>query len=71
MGKRKAPNSDLLVQARDTYDPTEYILVHEKYFDGMRAAIKEAHVRLNGAPCICIYCRHGETAALSAPAEPK
>lgn len=66
MGKKKRPNADLLVQPKDTYDPADYILVHEKYFDGLRAAIKEAHVRLNGGPCICIYCRHGETASLSA-----
>lgn len=71
MGKRKAPNANLLVQPKDTYDPVDYILVHEKYFDGMRAAIKEAHVRLNGAPCICIYCRHDEKASLSATPEPK
>ncbi len=66
MGKRRAPNADLLVQAKDTYDERDYILVHRKYFDGMREAIQRAH----GA-CICIYCRHTDKASDSAPVEQK
>lgn len=54
MAKRK-PNPGLVVQAKDCYDPADYILVHNKFFDGMRKAIREAH-KGNVTECSCIYC---------------
>lgn len=69
VGKRKAPSSDLVVRLEDTYDPTDYVLVHKRYFDGMRKAIREAHAKITcttiGA-CLCVYC-----APPSEQAEPK
>jgi hypothetical protein len=59
MGKRRQQNPDLLVQAKDCYDERDYILVHRKYFDGLRDAVKNVHTQ----PCICIYCRHEERAS--------
>lgn len=49
-------SNPLTVQAKDTYDPGDYITVHLDYFNGMRAAIRHAH----GDKCICIYCRRDE-----------
>lgn len=66
MGKRRPPNADLVVQAKDCYDERDYILVHRKYFDGLRDAIRTAHTHQNGTECICIYCRHNDKAADSA-----
>ena len=48
---------DVTVQAKDTYDPADYITVHKDYFNGMVAAIRQAHDRQIGRECICIYCR--------------
>lgn len=49
----KAPRlKDITVQAENCYDPAEYILVHERFFHGMREAIRRAH----GDQCICGYC---------------
>jgi hypothetical protein len=62
MGKRKAPNADLLVKAADCFDPADYYMVHKKYFDGMRAALREAHKRTTDewggdtSGCVCVYC---------------
>lgn len=50
----------MTVQAKDCYDPADYILVHNKFFDGMREAVREAHHRLRSDKttlCACIYCR--------------
>lgn len=60
---RRKPNRDLVVQAKDCYDPADYILVHNKFFDGMRDAIRAAH-RGNISECSCVYCRV-EAASLS------
>jgi hypothetical protein len=69
VGKRKADNSDLVVRLEDTYDPADYVLVHKRYFEGMRDAIREAHGKITCTPvgsCLCIYC----TAAVSAGEKP-
>lgn len=58
MSRRKSI-SELTVQAKDTYDPRDYITVHLDYFNGMRAAIRHVH----GGKCICIYCRHDRAAS--------
>lgn len=65
MSKRKSAIA-LTVQARDTYNEADYILVHNKYFDGMRDAIRQAHAQNGTGTCICIYCRHGDRAGLQA-----
>lgn len=55
MAKRKQANADRLVQAKDCYDERDYILVHRKYFDGMRDALRAEHIK-RVPDCICIYC---------------
>jgi hypothetical protein len=70
MGKRKPPNAELTVKAADCYDPVDYYMVHKVFFDGMRAAIREAHGRITVTPagaCLCIYCQ----SPVPTPAEPR
>lgn len=64
MAKPRPKNADLVVQAKDTYDPADYITVHKTFFEGMQKAIREAHSqRNNGRECICIYCTAGSATA--------
>lgn len=58
--RNRKPNPALTVQAKDTYDERDYTLVHNKYLAGMREAIRQAHKRVTGTDCICIYCGRGE-----------
>lgn len=48
---------NMKVQAKDTYDPADYISVHYEYFNGLKRALRRAHQEKTGDPCICIYCR--------------
>lgn len=43
---------EMVVNAKDTYDPRDYITVHEQFFNGLKNAVREAHEH----GCSCIYC---------------
>lgn len=43
---------EITVQAKDTYNPEDYVMVHARLFDGMREVIRRVH----GDACACIYC---------------
>lgn len=58
--RRRQKLAEMTVQAKDTYDPAKHITVHQDYFNGMVAAIRQAH----GEKCICIYCRRHSNRAV-------
>jgi len=59
--KQKPRLADLQVQAKDCFDPADYLMVHKEYFTGLLEAVREAHRLINdewgdGSRCVCIYC---------------